>query len=202
MIGTAGFGPLFFSAAGSRQLSIASPTSGVIVSFHRCLTRIEPHPSIMPRPPSKPTTPRDRALNLLSRREQSQRELKRKLVNKGVTTDEAETAVESLTDASLQSNERFAGMMVRRRVGDGHGPMRIAAELSSHGIDRDAIRAAIDEEAPDWQAIAEQVYRRKYAGKPAQDSKERMKRAGWLAQRGFPLDIARRVAAMVAADDD
>ena len=156
----------------------------------------------MARPPAKPTTPRERALGLLARREQSQRELKRKLVQKGVEKEEAQVAVDALAESGLQSNERFAGMMVRRRVADGHGPMRIAAELASQGLSREAIRAALEEEAPDWDAIAEQVYRRKYAGKPALDSKERMKRAGYIAQRGFSLDVAKRVAALVAAEDE
>lgn len=156
----------------------------------------------MPRPPIKTATPRERALGLLSRREQSQRELKRKLVNKGVTKHEAEQAVVALNESELQSDGRFAGMMVRRRISDGHGPMRIAAELSSHGITRDEVRLAIEEEAPDWDEIAEIVYRRKYIGKPAADSKERMKRVGYLAQRGFTLDVAKRVAGLVEADPD
>lgn len=156
----------------------------------------------MARLPPKPISTRDRALGLLSRREQSQRELKRKLVHKGVAKDEAQAAVEALTDSKLQSNERFGGMMVRRRIGDGYGPMRIGAELASHGLSREAIRSAIEEEAPDWAALAEQVYRRKYGGRIAADSKERMKRAAYLAQRGFSIDIAKRVAAIVEAEGE
>ena len=156
----------------------------------------------MPRPPSKPSTPRERALNLLARREQSQRELKRKLLNKGVAKDEAEQAITALADSSLQSDDRFAGMMVRRRIADGYGPMRIGAELSSHGLSRDATRAAIEEESPDWAALAEAVYRRKFRDKPALDAKERMKRAAYLAQRGFSIDIAKRVAAAVESQGE
>ncbi len=156
----------------------------------------------MARLPPKPISTRDRALSLLSRREQSQRELKRKLVHKGVAKDDADQAIESLVDSKLQSNERFAGMMVRRRIADGYGPMRISAELASHGISREDIRVALEEESPDWAAIATDQYRRKYAKGKAVDAKERIKRASWLAQRGFPSDIARRVASLSEADEE
>ena len=155
----------------------------------------------MVRPPPKQTSTRDRALGLLTRREQSQRELKRKLVNKGVAKEEAEQTVESLAGADLQSNDRFAGMMVRRRIADGFGPMRISAELASHGIAREIIRSALEEESPDWATVADEHYRRKFRN-IAQDSKERMKRVSWLAQRGFPIDIAKRIAAIAEAEPE
>ena len=148
----------------------------------------------MSRPPKIPATPRERALNLLARREQSQRELKRKLVQRGVDAADADGTVQALAGAHLQSDDRFAGMMVRRRIQDGFGPMRISAELASHGIARDQIREALDEENPDWLQLARRVFERKYAQRPAQDYQERMKRAAWLAQRGFPGDLARRVS--------
>ncbi len=154
----------------------------------------------MARPPPKPMSTRDRALGLLSRREQSQRELKRKLVHKGVAKEEADLTIESLAGAHLQSNDRFAGMMVRRRIADGFGPMRISAELASHGIARDVIRSALEEESPDWATVADEHYRRKFRN-IAQDSKERIKRVSWLAQRGFPIDIAKRVAATAEAEE-
>ena len=150
----------------------------------------------MARPPPKPPSTRERALGLLARREQSRVELQRKLTSRGVSREEAAQTVDALADSHLQSNDRFASMLVRRRIGDGYGPMRISAELASHGIDRDTIRAAIDEEAPDWLEIATRLHTRRYGGRPSTDIKERMKRASWLAQRGFPPDIARRVAAL------
>lgn len=156
----------------------------------------------MARLPSKPISTRDRALGLLARREQSQRELKRKLVGRGVAKEDAEQTIETLVNSQLQSNDRFAAMMVRRRIADGHGPMRISAELASHGVARDVIRAALAEEAPDWTLIAAHLYRRKFGEAAPKDSKERMKRASWLAQRGFPVDIAKRIAALAEADGE
>ena len=132
-----------------------------------------------------PLSSRDRALGLLSRREHSARELKRKLVQKGVASDEAKDVVGEMGERTWQSDERFAGSLVRRRAANGYGPARIRAELAMHGIVRDAASQALTEADIDWLAIARTGYQRKYGGIEATDAKERQKRAGWLAARGF-----------------
>ena len=85
-----------------------------------------------------PLPPRDRALGLLSRREHSARELKRKLQQKGVTAEEAVDVVDEMGERNYQSDARFAESLVRKRALDGYGPMRIRAELASHGMRVDA----------------------------------------------------------------
>ena len=90
-----------------------------------------------------PLPPRERALGLLSRREHSARELKRKLQQKGVAAEEAGDVVGEMGDRNYQSDARFAESLVRRRALDGYGPLRIRAELASHGIVREAATAAI-----------------------------------------------------------
>jgi regulatory protein len=140
-----------------------------------------------------PKPPRDRALGLLSRREHSARELKRKLQQKGVAGDEASEVVAELSVRDWQSDARFAESLVRRRALDGYGPQRIRAELASHGIVREAASAAIDSAEIDWSAIAERVFAARFQGKPAADRKEQMKRASWLAARGFDAAVVRAV---------
>ena len=132
-----------------------------------------------------PLPPRERALGLLSRREHSARELKRKLQQKGVAADEAGEIVGEMGERNYQSDARFAESLVRRRALDGYGPVRIRAELASHGIVRDAATAAIEDADVDWTAIARRVFAAKYRGTEAADHKERQKRAAWLAARGF-----------------
>lgn len=132
-----------------------------------------------------PLSSRDRALGLLSRREHSARELSRKLVQKGVARDEAIAVVDELSERSWQSDDRYASALVRKRAGDGYGPMRIRAELAVRGIPRETQAAAIEAADVDWIVIARAAYDRKYRGIAAGDHKERQKRAGWLAARGF-----------------
>jgi regulatory protein len=139
-----------------------------------------------------------KALGLLSRREHSQRELRRKLDRTGYDVDEATAALEQLQQQSFQSDTRFAALLVRSRVGQGQGPRRIVAELRTHGIaDADA-RAAIEEEDVDWTALARQIYRRRFGAGSAADRQETQKRAAFLLRRGFD---AATVRAITHADD-
>ena len=95
----------------------------------------------------RPKPPQDKAyrlwpaLGLLARREQSRRELKRKLGQKGYERDEADAALDRLEEQHYQDDERFAGMLVRNRAGQGYGPVRIRMELKTHGLEDAAIRA-------------------------------------------------------------
>ena len=142
-----------------------------------------------------------RALSLLGRREHSRRELKQKLVARGAEAEEIDQALGRLDEHGFQSDFRFAEMLVRSRIAQGHGPIRIRAELRQHGLSEDLARRAIDAEAPDWPALASALCRRRFAGPPA-DYAERVKRANFLARRGFPPDIARLAVGMSAGEGD
>ncbi len=139
-----------------------------------------------------------KALGLLSRREHSERELKRKLDRNGYDADEATAALAQLQQQSFQSDARFAQLLVRSRVGQGQGPRRILAELRTHGIADSEARDALDEEGADWIALARQIYLRRYGAKPAADRQETARRAAFLLRRGFD---AATVRAITHADD-
>lgn len=140
----------------------------------------------------------DKALGLLSRREHSRRELQRKLDRTGYDADEASTALDQLQQQSFQSDERFAQLLVRSRVGQGHGPRRILAELRTHSIADDEAQAALEEEGTDWTALARRLYRRRYGTTASPDRQETQKRAAFLLRRGFD---AATVRAITHADD-
>lgn len=146
-----------------------------------------------------PLSARDRALGLLSRREHSARELGRKLVQKGVAREEASDVVAEMGERTYQSDERYAGSLVRKRAADGYGPMRIRSELAAQGITRDAQAAAIEAADVDWVAVARKEFQRKFREVIASDHKERHKRAAWLMARGFD---AATVRAVTRADVD
>jgi regulatory protein len=147
-----------------------------------------------------PLPPRERALGLLSRREHSARELKRKLQQKGVTAEEAVDVVGEMGERNYQSDTRFAESLVRRRALDGYGPMRIRAELASHGIVREAATTAIASADLDWMQVAKRVFTAKYRDTEAADHKERQKRAAWLSARGFDGSTVRAVTRAEADD--
>lgn len=143
-----------------------------------------------------------KGIDLLSRREQSARELKGKLARSGYDKEESDVALEQLQRSSYQSDDRFAEVLARSRAAQGHGPRRIAAELKSHGIADALIRSACDAVDIDWLESATQVYRRRYGGKPAADRAEAAKRAAFLLRRGFDGSTVRAVARAPVDDSD
>ena len=134
--------------------------------------------------PFFPVDPKTQALKLLARREHSARELKRKLAARGITDDQAAAAVEHAIAENWQSDARYAGMLVRTRVGAGYGPLRIEAELEVAGVPLEQIRAALDEASVDWRALAIEVHAKKFATLP-RTSAERARQYRYLQGRGF-----------------
>jgi regulatory protein len=138
-----------------------------------------------PRRPRAEQTPVQRALGLLTRREHSRRELERKLTSRGVAAEEARAAVERLAGEGWQDDRRFAELLVRSRAGNGYGPLRIRAELATHGLDREAIAAAMDTFDGDWTETARDLVRRRFGPGGLSDLEGRRKAADFLIRRGF-----------------
>jgi regulatory protein len=98
------------------------------------------------------------------------------------------------------SDARYAGLLVRSRISQGYGPLRISAELSSRGIDAALIHSALAEAEPDWSSVIRKVYERRYDAAP-ESAKERASRYRFLAARGFTSDQIRAVMQGLAEDD-
>lgn len=138
-------------------------------------------------------TPLQRALALLVRREHSRKELTRKLVERGIESEAASAAVDRLTGDGWQSDGRFAEMLVRTRVANSQGPVRIRAELGSHGLDRDAIEAAMAAFDGSWCQVAQDLAHRRFGPDFATDPTRRRKAADFLYRRGFDGETVRFV---------
>lgn len=145
-------------------------------------------------------TPQQRALGLLVRREHSRKELARKLTSRGVQADDAQAAVDRMTAEGWQDDARFAEQLVRSRANNGYGPLRIRAELGTHGLDREAVAAAMDSYDGDWGENARDLVRRRFPG-GADDPALRRKAADFLIRRGFSGDQV-RAAARFDPDED
>ncbi|MFB9067043.1 regulatory protein RecX [Pseudofulvimonas gallinarii] len=142
-----------------------------------------------------------RALGLLARREHSRRELRRKLVRSGHEEDEVQATLTRLDGSGLQSDQRFAEILVRSRIAQGHGPVRIAAELRLHGLDEALVDKAFAAAEPDWEALALELYRRRFRT-PAEDQPERIRRARFLVTRGFTPAMARTCLDLDPSESD
>lgn len=134
---------------------------------------------------------RDLALRLLGRREHSARELKAKLQQRGLADQAAESAVDGLGEQGWQSDARYAELLVRSRIGQGYGRLRIEAEARVAGIAQAEIRAALDAAQTDWDELLHRVWSRRFAALP-EGPAEAQKQFRYLAGRGFePARIAR-----------
>lgn len=138
-------------------------------------------------------TPLQRALALLVRREHSRKELARKLAERGIDREAASAAVDRLTADGWQSDARFAEMLVRTRLANSQGPVRIRAELGTHGLDRDAIEAAMAAFDGDWRQVARDLARRRFGPGFATDAAGLRKVADFLYRRGFDGETVRFV---------
>ena len=130
-------------------------------------------------------SPRHVAMDLLSRREHSRRELIRKLAARGFSEEECENAVELLALEGLQSDQRFTESFVAARVGRGNGPVRIRHELEQRGISSDVVDQCLVESQTDWQDLARTVRRKKFGSDLPAEYKEKARQARFLQQRGF-----------------
>ncbi|MEP6634708.1 MAG: regulatory protein RecX [Luteimonas sp.] len=155
----------------------------------------DPVERALPKKTRREATPAQRALGLLVRREHSRKELLAKLTARGVPDADAEQAVRRMAAEGWQDDGRFAASLARMRMAHGYGPVRIRAELGTHGLDTDAIAAvltalAVDGEA-DWSMLAADLVRRRYGAAIATDPALRRKAGDFLIRRGFDGDCVR-----------
>ncbi|MBJ2135898.1 regulatory protein RecX [Paraglaciecola chathamensis] len=121
----------------------------------------------------------------LSMREHSCHELLKKLTAKGYEKSLCEQRIAQFSKADIQSDLRYAEMIVRSRVAKGKGEQLIRNELSQHAIAPELIELAITEQDVDWDALASDVAHKKFGSKPAKDWQEQQKRNRFLLYRGF-----------------
>lgn len=156
----------------------------------------EGSPGIALAPPRERTSGRRsamaRAVAMLARREHSQAEILRKLMDKGVPEDEARKTIEELAGLGLQSDQRFLESRVRQRLGGGYGPGRARMDLSGHGLDEAAVDTAMDAPGQAWIQGGYDLIERRFGPSPV-PMEVRNKALGMLVRRGFSYDQAQRI---------
>ncbi len=136
---------------------------------------------------------RQRALNYLSRREHSRRELQHKLATFAEESDDNTDEINALLDDFQKrgwlSDERFAEQVVHARKSR-YGSMKIAHELREKGVDEGLVVSAV-EDVDDFRN-AKSVWQRKFGELPA-NREAWAKQARFLQSRGFGFDVIKRV---------
>jgi regulatory protein len=127
-----------------------------------------------------------RAMRLLARREHSRVELRRKLSNVAVEGDDVDGVIEQLAQRGWLSDARYAEQAVRAKARR-FGPVKVAHELRSKGLDDEAIAAAFRAAGEEGEADIERVWKTRFSAAPIND-RERARQVRFLQGRGFRLD--------------
>lgn len=142
------------------------------------------------------------ALRLLARREHSRAELGIKLQQRGIDEDEAETVLDRLESEGALSEARFVEQLVRARLHQGYGPLRIHRDLAAKGVDPGLADAEMPFDGEAWAARAEAARRRHFGPELPRDQAERARQARFLERRGYAAAHIARVLRGEAADFD
>lgn len=133
---------------------------------------------------------REKAVELLARREHSSAELKRKLLQREFTTPIIERVLQELREKEWLNDERFARMYAETRLRrKPTGENKLAEELLHKGVPRAIVERTVDEYCTDEyqrravEEAAEKVIRR------VGENREKLLRG--LRNRGFGMDIIR-----------
>ncbi|WP_145556953.1 recombination regulator RecX [Yersinia canariae] len=147
-----------------------------------------------------------RAMRLLSQRDHSESELRRKLAlqpfsakghwGKRTGNGDGEPVadidpkvIEQVITYCYQHNwlddARFATSYINSRSRKGYGAQRIRSELMQKGVDKELIQAAFEISEIDWCLLAKEVAQRKFSEVLPVEWKEKAKVQRYLMYRGF-----------------
>lgn len=143
---------------------------------------------------------REAALNLLSFRQRTASEMRRRLLDKGYGVETAEECVAELVARGLIDDASFAHSFVRDRVRlRPRGAQLLMRELRTKGVDGETARHTVSE-VLDAEQVSEVDLARQAAARWAERPGEARLRArrrlfNFLARRGFGGDAIREVVA-------
>jgi regulatory protein len=151
-----------------------------------------------------------RAIKLLSQRDHSESELRRKLAVQpfsakgnwgrrsggecGEATEEIdpqviEQVIEQVIAYCYQHNwlddSRFATSYINSRSRKGYGAQRIHSELMQKGVDKERVQTAFEISEIDWCLLAKEVAQRKFSEFLPVEWKKKVKVQRYLLYRGF-----------------
>jgi len=134
------------------------------------------------------------ALNLLTARQYTARNLRRKLVQKGFSANDVDATIERLIANGLLDDARYAAAFARGKLlGPGASKRRIRQQLYQRGIPNEVSDAAIEtviaDESVDLEAVIEKDARKKLASLGSLEPPIIKRRLySHLARRGYDID--------------
>ena len=126
----------------------------------------------------------NKALDLLSRREHSRKELYLKLIKRFESKEEINFTLDKLEGNNLLNDSRFLEEYVQARRKRGFGPIKISVELEQRGVNESLILNEI-ERFDDWENLAELSFKKRFPDGASKDFKELQKQKNFLTNKGF-----------------
>ena len=136
---------------------------------------------------------RNKAMDLLARREHSEQELRQKLKTREYDADAIDEVLQALREDRLQSDERFTESYVNHRFNAGVGPLKIRYELRQKGVSDGLVDEFLEPLSDQWDELMTRQRIRKYGAAIPDDYAERMKQARFLQNRGFSPESVMRL---------
>lgn len=134
------------------------------------------------------------ALRFLERRARTEKELRQKLADKKISSEDIDSVIKKLKDYGYINDEKFVRDFQRTK--DDYKPMgkhRIKMELYQKGVPKEIIETvyATREKEYDLALRAAETHLRQYANLDRETFYRRM--SGFLARRGFDYAIIKKV---------
>ena len=138
-------------------------------------------------------SPLNYVLWLLSRREYSTSDIKKKLVQKEVEENKITEIIELLQKQNLLSDRRFAENLINRQK-NRYGKQRMKFTLATHGIDEDLTKSLLDKVNEEFEDEAAQELAIKWMkNKEKSDKTLYNKLGGFLTRKGFSYPTVKKV---------
>ncbi|NKN32284.1 regulatory protein RecX [Marichromatium bheemlicum] len=126
-------------------------------------------------------------------REHARLELTRKLTARGFPAPAIDVVLDRLEAEGALDETRLVERYVAERVEKGFGPLRIRAELNDKGVADALIEPQLRHLREAWPEHLAALHARRFGDTPPADRASYAKRARFLARRGFPTDMIRRL---------
>ena len=126
----------------------------------------------------------NKALDIISRREHSKKELTDKLAKKYDIPELVDSVIYGLLEKNLLNDYRYSESYVVARKRKGFGPKKIGYELVSRGVNENTASEVIDAEGG-WNEAALKAFNKKFKAGIGEDFKEQNKQKVFLQNRGF-----------------
>ena len=131
---------------------------------------------------------RAKAAAMIGMRPLTEKELKKRLSEKGISQRDAEDAAEWLRDMGAVNDTEYAAALVRRYAAKGYGEAKIKDEFYKRGVSRELWDAALENYCANEDSI-DRLLKSKL--KNGTDKKEIKKASDALYRRGFSWDDIR-----------